>query len=147
MLVIPQKWGCGKAHVTCYSSVPLLPGWPAAERWPESRLGKSKEVAAATVEEEKKNPTNNSAIVLEQLNQEVLIGKTEGCDFLVGYFLLCCMRDLFLTTQGAWPSALGTEWCLILTCACKRCHWGTTRPTLGCWSLLGTVSDLNNPGR
>ena len=32
----------------------LLPGWPAAEQWPASRLGKSKEVAAATAEEEKK---------------------------------------------------------------------------------------------
>lgn len=95
----------------------------------------------------KKNPCrNNSAIVFWQLSWEVLIGRTKGCDFLVGYFLLCCMRVVFLTAQEQ-SSSLGTEWWLALTRAYKRYCRGTTSPSLGYWALLGAVRDQNNPSR
>lgn len=84
---------------------PLLPGCPTAARkqtWKKQR-GSSCHSGGG----KKKQTTNNSAIVLEQLNQEVLIGKTKGCVFLVGYFLLCCVRDLFLTPQAAMAFHFG----------------------------------------
>lgn len=135
----------GKHMKPAPPGLPLL-GWPADEWWPEIRLGKRKEAAATTGNKKKNSCRNNSAIVFWQLSWEVLIGRTKGCDFLVGYFLLCCMRVVFLTAQEQ-SSSLGTEWWLALTRAYKRYCRGTTSPSLGYWALLGAVRDQNNPSR
>lgn len=65
---------------------PPAPWLASCQTVAREQTRRSKGISAATVEEEekKKQTTNYSAIVLEQLNQEVLIGKTKGHGLLVG---------------------------------------------------------------